>query len=317
VAAFLLAGAAAAQEAPREFHVRHLGFSVAVPAGWTAGQGGTGMTARDAAGNGFVVTREPFLHDPETFATAWVTQLRDAKLDTKVERTKAAGREAWRASWTAGDRQIEVWRIHVPDGEMLYNFSFSGATGLDMKTLVEPTLKSFKCAPTKAEMKFQRATETVSTRVQIRLPEGYEKDSEGRSGFREYAKALPGYDPPHAAGRIRLLGLPVGIFDLPTGGTVNTNDPEATLEVFWAEAQGDFASCGKRPRPRDATFDGIKGTTIEVPVVGKDGFPRRWMAFCGKYKQDVALVIVIVDDREARLHKDYLKQVCSNLEVAK
>jgi hypothetical protein len=318
-ALLLLAAVAAAQEAAREFQVRPLGFSVAVPAGWTAGQGATGMTARDAAGNGFVVTREPFLHDPETFATAWVTLLRDAKLDAKVERTKAAGRDAWRAAWTAGDRQIEVWRVHVCDGEMLYNFSFSGAAGFDMKTIVEPTLKSFKCVPSKAEMKFQRTTETVSTRIQIRLPEDYAKDtaSEGRSRFREFTKGLPGYDPPRHAGRIRLLGLPVGIFDLPGGGSVNTGDAEATLEVFWAEAQGDFASCGKKSRPKDATFDGIKGTMMEVPVLGKDGLPLRWMAFCGKFKQDAALVVVIVDDREARLHKDYLKQVCSHLEVAK
>ena len=41
------------------------------------------------------------------------------------------------------------------------------------------------------------------------------------------------------------------------------------------------------------------------------------MGFVGKYKQDVVGVVVLVDEREARLYKDYLKQVCSNIEIAK
>src|SRR5262245_20307780 len=110
-----MAAVAAAQEPPREFQVRPLGFTVAVPAGWAGEQGASGLVARDANQNGFIVTREPFLHDPETFATTWVGQLRGAKLDTTVERTKANGRDAWRAAWTAGDRRIEVWRVHAPE----------------------------------------------------------------------------------------------------------------------------------------------------------------------------------------------------------
>ena len=56
---------------------------------------------------------------------------------------------------------------------------------------------------------------------------------------------------------------------------------------------------------------------MEASVVAKSGLPQRWMGFVGRYKQDVVAVVVIVDEREARLHKDYLKQVCSNLVIAK
>jgi hypothetical protein len=324
-AAFLLwAAVAAAQEAPREFQVRPLGFSVAVPAGWTAGQGPTGMAARDAAGNGFVITREPFLHDPETFATAWVTQLRDAKLDASVERTKAHGRDAWRASWTAGERQIEVWRVHVPEYEMLYNFSFSGAAGSDMKALVDPTLKSFKCPPPKTDLKFQKNAESVSTRIGIRLPEGYEKQDLGEGlqlggGIMGgYVKTLKGYDPPHIAGRIRFHGMPADAA-MPTSDRqwIPCNDVEKVLDAVWREDEKEFGQVEKKPKAKDATFSGIKGSAMEASVVAKSGRPQRWMGFVGRYKQDVVAVVVIVDEREARLHKDYLKQVCSNLEVAK
>lgn len=315
----LLVGTAAGEDAPREFQVRPLGFSVAVPAGWTGDQGAAGLVARDAAQNGFMVTREPLLHDADAFAAAWQAQLAAARIAATVERTKACGREAWRAAWAVGDRQIEVWRVYFPDCEMLYNISFSGAKGFDLKAVVDPTLKSFKCTAPKAELKFQKAAESIANRIGIRLPEGYEKDEslERAVGFREYVKLLKGYEPPHVAGRIKLLGLPVGRFQLPNGKMVNTGEPEETVAVFWEDAQADFEPVAKKPRPREATFEGIKGVTWEIPAVGKDGRPRRWMAFCGKLKQDVTLVIVILDEREVRLHKDYLKQLCSNLEVAK
>jgi hypothetical protein len=85
--AALLLGSAAADEGPREFQVRPLGFNVVVPAGWTGEQGKTGLVALDANRNGFVVTREPFLHDPETFAAAWRMQLSGEKIDAIVEKT--------------------------------------------------------------------------------------------------------------------------------------------------------------------------------------------------------------------------------------
>ena len=324
VALLLLAAAVAAQDPPREFQVRPLGFAVAVPAGWTAEQGPTGMAACDAAGNGFVVTREPFLHDPETFATAWVAKLRDAKIDTKVERTKASSRDAWRATWTAGDRQIEVWRVHVPEYEMLYNFSFSGAAGFDLKALVDATLKSFKCPPPKTDLKFQKNAESVSTRIGIRLPEGYEKQdlAEGvRLGggiMGGFVKTLRGYDPPHVAGRIRFHGMPADAA-MPTSDRqwIPCSDVEKVLDAVWREDEKEFGQVAKKPKARDAAFGGVKGSAMEASVVAKSGLPQRWMGFVGRYKQDVVAVVVIVDEREARLHKDYLKQVCSNLVIAK
>jgi hypothetical protein len=320
----LLLVAAAADEGPKEYQVRPLGFTVAVPAGWSGEQGATGLAAQDAARNGFVVTREPFLHDADTFAAAWQAQLGAAKIDAKVERTKAAGRDAWRASWTAGDRQIDVWRVHAPECEMLYNLSFSGAPGFDLKSLSDATLKSFKCTAPKAELKFQQTPESVTTRISIRLPEGYRKDEvpeeiELGGGIKGgYVKHLPGYDPPHVAGRIRFQGLDASrTYRFPDGQEILGSDTDKLLEWLWSDDQGQFAKVEKKPRSRDATYSGVKGCWMDVPVVGKDGLPLRWMGFVGKHKLDTVAVIVLVDDREGRLHKDYLKQVCSNLVIAK
>lgn len=323
-AVLLCAAFAAAQEGPREFQVRPLGFSVAVPVEWTAEQGTTGMVARDPKDNGFLVTREPFLHDEDTFAAAWRAQLSAAKVDALVERTKAGGREAWHAAWTAGDRRIEVWRVYVPESEMLYNFSFSAAAGFDLKPLADATLKSFKCAPAKAELKFQPNAESVSPRIGIRLPEGYEKEPPamgpelGGGIMGGFVKTLKGYDPPHVAGRIRFRGLEAGVtYGLPNGRELLSSDTEKVIDYVWQEDQPEFAPATRKPKTKDMTCSGFKGSMMDGPVVGKDGLPRRWMAFVGKYKQDVVEIIILVDAREARLHKDLLKQVCSNLVIAK
>jgi hypothetical protein len=316
--------AAAQEEAAREYVVRPLDFSVAVPAGWKAEQGPTGMVASDAQQNGFIVSREPFLHDPETFAEAWRAQLAAGKIDAKVERAKAGGRDAWRAVWTADKRQIEVWRIHVPDLEMLYNVSFSGAAGFDLATVAEATLKSLKWAPPKAELKFQQKSESVTTRIQIRLPEGYEKEMDlegfslggGISGG--FVKKLPGYEPPRVAGRIRFRGREAGVtYITEDGREIPGGNTEKVLEEAWRGDEGEFARVLKKPKAKDTTLAGMKGCAMEATIIGKDGLPRRWLGFCGKYKQDVVELILFVDDREARLHKDLLKQVCSNFIVEK
>jgi hypothetical protein len=252
-----------------------------------------------------------------------VTKLRDAKLDASVERTKANGRDAWRAAWTAGDRRIEVWRVHAPECEMLYNFSFSSVAGFDVKPLVDATLKSFKCTAVKAELKFQTAAESVTTRIGLRMPEGYEK--EPREAFQlgggisgGFVRTLPGYDPPHVAGRIRILGgdAQASVPD-PEGNRVQASNTENFVDFLWRRDEGEFGLVAKKPKPKDATYNGIKGSMMEATVVGKNGLPQQWMAFAGKLKQDVVSVVVLVDERETRLHKDYLKQLCSNFVVAK
>jgi hypothetical protein len=319
----VLLGAVAAAEDPREYEVRPFHFTVQIPAGWTAEQGPMGMVARDAKGNGFVVSREPFLHDPDTFAAAWRAQLGAAKLDAKVERTKVSRRVAWSASWTAGERRIEVWRLHVEDLEMLYNFSFSVAAGFELKPLVDATLKSFDCEAPKAELKFQQQTESITTRIQIRLPEGYEKDEPRPEDFAlggglrgGFVRTLPGYQPPHVAGRIRFRGYDANVtYITEDRREIPGTAVDKLLDATWRTDEPEFASVVKKPRGRDTTLSGIRGSTIEVAVIGKDGLPKRWLGFCGKHKQDVVEVVLVVDERETRLHKDILKQVCSNLVV--
>jgi len=322
VAVLLLARTAAAEDPPREFQVRQLGFSVNVPAAWKGEQAPNGLVAQDGQRNGFIVTREPFLHDPETFAAAWRVQLSAAKIDAIVEKTKAGSRDAWFATWTVGDRQIDVWRVYAPENEMLYNFSFSGAKNFDMKSIEDATLKSFKCTAGKPELKFQQKGEAVSTRISLRLPEGFEK--EAIQGFRlgggisgGFVKTLPGYDPPHIAGRIRIEQHDAGGTYMTQTGTISGGDTEKWLERAWDDDQGEFGQVAKKPRAKSVSYSGIKGDWMESTVIAKSGLPQRWMGFVGKYKQDVITLVILVDEREARLHKDYLKQVCSNFEIAK
>jgi len=317
LATLLLSGALAAGQGDgsRDYQVRPLDFKVTLPGGWTAEQGPTGMVAHDAAQNGVIVSREPFFHDDDTFADVWQAELAAAGKDAKVERKRISSRYFWRAQWTAGDRTIEVWRLHEPDTEMLYNFAFSAAKDYDLKSVADDILKSFKCTAEKPKLKFQPDTQAATTTIQVRLPEGYYKSQRlggislggGLSG--SFVKTLPGYDPPHIAGELRFRGLPAAALSY-MGGNV-----EKLLESSWSEDQEKFASVLKKPRSRSATYSGVKGSTLEVQVMGKDGKPRRWLGFCGKHKQDVVELILVVDEREVRLHDDLLKDICSEFEV--
>jgi len=318
-ALLLVLAAAAAQEAPRELAVRPIECTLTLPAGWTGDQGATGVAARDPDQNGFVVTREPFLHDAETFAAAWQGQLANAKISATVERTKATGRDAWRAAWTAGARGIEVWRVYVPECEMLYNLSFSGGQGFDLRAVIDATLKSFKCTAAKPELKFQQNTEGISNRISLRLPAGYAKEEtgEGTTLGGGFVRTLGGYDPPHVAGRIRFAQHESAVTYGTPAGRINGGDTGRWLEFAWQADERELGVPTKKPSPRAATFCGIKGDAMEACVVAKSGLPQRWMGFVGKHKQDVVTVVIVVDEREARLHKDYLKQVCSNFVIAK
>ena len=49
----------------------------------------------------------------------------------------------------------------------------------------------------------------------------------------------------------------------------------------------------------------------------KDGKPKMFGVFAGKFPRSVVLIALVVDAREARMYGDYLKLVCSQIKFAK
>jgi hypothetical protein len=310
---------------PRDpYRVRPLEFEVAVPEGWTADQDHTGMVARDRDRNGFQVSREPMLQDPRSFADAWAVQLVAGGKPAKVEAKKAGRYQAWRAAWrsdAAGGRAIEVWRVHVPEIEMLYSISFSAAPPFPLEPLVEAVLKSFRCVAEKAALRFQPTGETVTNRISIRLPEGYAKEPPRMGGLggglsAGYVKTLGGYPQPHEAGRVQLRQVdPRFAYQTPDGGSVAGTDAAGLLRVAWGEAAGELGEVVKKPKAKAARYAGLKGDALEAEVLTKEGLPKVWYGFCGKHRQDMVLITILVDQRETRLHKDLFRDMLGQLEV--
>ncbi|MHC4956952.1 MAG: hypothetical protein ACYTGN_01155, partial [Planctomycetota bacterium] len=220
----LLAATAQAEWTLQPYKCRPLEFEIGVPGDWNSQQDHTGMVSstRDA---GFMVSREPFLHDEKTFPDVWAKALDAAKIATKVETAKVGRYAAWHASWKAAGRDIVVWRVYVPVNEMVYNFSFSAQPGVDLAGLAEAVLKAFKCTSTGPTLKFERKAESVATRVGIKPPVGYVKQEGGvrlggglSGGF---TKTLPGYAKPHQAGLLAFRAFDARItYALPDGGSV-------------------------------------------------------------------------------------------------
>jgi len=319
--ALLLAGAVAAGQdltfPKSRTKVRALAFEVSVPEGWTVEQDHTGLVAHDGKRNGFQVSREPMLFDEDEFGERWQADLAKAGKDVEVGKERVRREKAWRARWKAGDRTIDVWRLYRPSIEMLYNVSFSVGKGVELEPIVEGVLDSFRCTAEEPELKFQRTAVTITNRITLRLPEGYVKAGGRRGGLGGglsggFVKVLPGYDPPHVAGQIRFRQFNPRV----TYGRVPGTDTDGLVEAYWEEVvKGDLGEVTKRPRRRSARFRGLKGDSLEVHVRTKEGLPKIWFGFCGKHSQEVALIAILVDAREERLHKDLFRDILNELEV--
>ena len=301
------------QEAPvlqeKPYACRPLEFELKIPEGWQAEQDRTGIVVRDAR-MGFLVSREPFLHDESSFAAAWGRRLGDAGLDTRVVEGKAGSYVVYHAAWASdaeNGRSIQAWRVYVPDIEMIYNFSFSAPKGTELRPLVEPVLKSFRCTAPKPKLELTATPEPIGPRVTIRLPKGYTRVPQGiRLGGGAqigWVKKIDGYEEPHVAGTIGVRGA----------------DPRINLKSLvdgaWAQAQAEFGKIVKKPRTRSARYGILKGHGATASAVSKKGIPKRFFAFAGKVKQAVLVITFVVDEREVRLHKDLFKRVCESLEL--
>jgi hypothetical protein len=325
---FAPASAADVTFAKEPCRVDALEFEIATPEGWERLQDHRNLVVRAPDQTGFIVSREPFLHDAKQFASAWESQLHAAGRKVKVTPTKVGRLEAWRANWTAGandERNIEVWRLRVPGAEMLYNFAFSGARGTEFKELVDPLFKSFKVHATKPVLGFQQQRVSLGPRFSIQLPQGYAKVQQVLGlgeialyyGKNHWVTYLHGYKEPHLAGRISVRTLtadrPIG---MGRGRVIQTTNARDLSEAWWEEVERpQLAEVVGRPKKRGARFAGAKGASVEASALTKEGLPKRVFVYVGRMKLNVVILSIVVDQREALRHKNLFKQICSKLKA--
>lgn len=304
----------------KPYKVHALEFQVSVPIQWQVHREPTGFVARDRSRLGFQVTREPMLADPDTFEGTWQGQLAKGGVKAEVKKKRAGRYTAWRAAWTAdGDRQIEVWRIHAPENEMLYNVAFSAAKDVDLEPLTEGVLRSFRCLAPKARIRFQPTATGVGTRLFITLPVGYVEAPRGiRLGGGDqvaYLKGLPGYTPAHESGRIGMRVFPAGGVRLPDGSIIQGNNLKDVTAYVFKDVSGTLGEVTSRPRQKAARAGKIKGLGLTAAALTKEGLPKSVHVFAGKLKRSVLVITIVVDQRETRLHRDFFKQVCAKVEA--
>jgi hypothetical protein len=66
-----------------------------------------------------------------------------------------------------------------------------------------------------------------------------------------------------------------------------------------------------RPKMPSARYARAKGAGVEAKGLSKKGLPKRVFASVGRVKQDVLVLSIVVDEREARRHENLFKQICS------
>lgn len=301
----------------KPYNVRPLEFTVRLPDGWQAQQDRTGMVAqvaRDPKGMGFLISREPMLHDPKEFGDQWQATLQAAGTDTKVKKSRAGRYSGWRARWetdAADGRVIEVHRIHVDDIEMLYNFSFTAPKGEehedDFERLVDGLLRSFEFTGEKPELEFNRTAEPIGNRSSITLPKGYAKpDPKGGFPVRGYLwlKMLEGYTPPHEAGRIELGQLRQDLQE------------DDAAEVIVTADESKLGKPKRRPRGRKMRYNNTKGYQLTAEFVTQEGVPKLYFLFVFRPQRSPPVYLkMLVDEREERLYKDLFKEFCKRMNL--
>jgi hypothetical protein len=289
-----------------------LEFQVSIPNGWEASHSTTAMAARGSS-MGFRITREPFLHDPKGFARKWEERLADAGVKAKVKPARAGRYKGYSASWrpaASPGPSLHVYRLHVPDTEMLYNVAFSVPTEADPKPLVQGVLRTFRCTAAKPKPDLGQTAGFARLRLHLKLPNGYEKverppprsrEEAARAPFAVYRKVLPGYKPEHEAARLEIYGW--------FGGAV-----EEHVGKVVGQAQSVLVGSPTSPRIRGMKYGDHKGSLVRFDGE-RDGVPKHYYAFGLKTRVGLRVVVtLLVDDREIRLHKNVFKDICRNIQ---
>ncbi len=286
---------------------------VRVPNGWKVAQDRTGLSA-EGNGMGFVITREPLLEDEKTFGASWQAVLAKANNTVEVKKVRAGRYKAFFASWPASGRTIAIYRIHVPDQEYLYNVSFSAPTdAAEREALVAGVLKSFKCTSKKAKLALQKIRTAIGNAGQFQLPEGFaEKPSRWRG--KTYVKTRPGYAKPQQVGVIYTGSFRVGL-GLPGGGTTSKGED---LNRFIIGQLGQAGmKFGDKFKTKSATYGGFKGALTTGRATGTEGETYHVYLWSGKGKRQTASIVLVLHERELRVHKKYFTTVAKTFKAKK
>ncbi len=311
----------------KAYVVKAIECAVLIPNRWQATQDRTGMVAqvaRNPGGAGFRITRQPLLAFPEDFAEEWKTQLTAAGKIVKVSSVRAGKYKGWKATWTSktgGGRDIEVWRVHVPSVEMVYNISFSlPKNDPTAKLLLKGVARSFRCTVDgSAKMEFQGTASDGAKHVDIFLPKGFEKAPFVRQGMSAYGakfyeKAAPGFSPRRISSKIGIWNSGSYPVRFQEGGEAGS--PKDLVPVIWDKQKFELSEF-ERPRVKVSRVGTHKGALLTTSGKTKDGFAKEVFVFAGKDGQKSMVLIVIADAREVRLYRNYFKQICSKLKFRK
>ncbi|MHC4939911.1 MAG: hypothetical protein ACYTHK_13155 [Planctomycetota bacterium] len=290
-------------------------FEVRIPQGWKVAMDKTGISAQ-GDGAGFVITREPFLGSEDSFAEDWRVVLVNAGLKTRVEKARAGRYRAYHARWEKGGRVIDVYRLFVPDLQMLYNISFSTPKGAATDELFKGVFKSFKVTEKAKKLELTSTNISVGKAGTLRIPKGCEEQSR-QYGPKSYVRMMKGYEKPKTAVTIRVTSVRSGISYRTQDDSGSTSDPEFLNRVQAAGLGFKDPNWIKKPKSKAASYGGLKGLALTGQIRGADGDVYEACLWSGKGKRESPTILIIVHERETKLYKNYIKTILKSFKAAK
>jgi len=307
-----------------------LQFQIGTPEKWTSEHDLLRMVSK-GDGMGFRVTREPFLYGEKTLAKQWGAALKTAGFDAKVKTARAGKYPAYRAEYSyegdaAGARPIVIYRIRVPENEVLYNVAFSLKPGVEPQPYIDTVLAGFAYTGPKSEAKWQVQPVAIGRAASFKMPAGYVKQEPKRRGglgggqgvVALYKKMMEGYAPEREAGRITIFAFNErAAYEIP-GDRVSGADLDKLVESRWDLVKADIAKPLGRPRSKNGRAGDFKGRTLKAMGETKEGFVRVMEAFGTKIRGGFTVVICLYcDERELKLHKKLWKDMMKSLKAPK
>jgi len=316
----LLAAVAAAQSAPTfgdPYSSPALALKIGAPREWSPVFEG-GALVLSQGGIGFRVSREPFLFDPKTFAAEWEARLGEAGIGAKVQSVKAGKYEAYRVAYETGEpkRCLEIWRLRVPEVEMLYNLTFSTPAGYDAKPLVEGVLKGFQCTASPPKLEFEEEPVRLGNLAEFRLPKGLAKAEGSVPPPLEiaYAAKLAGYGEPRESFVLRIYAFDQRInpYRVPGWREFSGSDLDAVVDAVWADLAKPLKRTDK-PKGGAGRTGPFKGASLSGGGTAADGTEKALHVAAAKVREKILVWAFRADAREARLCRNLFKEICDTI----
>lgn len=280
------------------------------------------------------ITRELLFTDWKTYTQKWKSGITARANQPRFKNTRVGPYKATYAIWPATEgpsKRIESHAVLASDVEMVFCITVRAPGEAEHARVVREILSSFSILAKPAALGLQAESTPVREAGTIRLPDGFKKVKRSprplgtRGGYSlstYHAKMISAAElssrtgPPKLIGSVMLTSIKAEQRLFTGGDTGNPEDTNEFMVVYLAVGEGKFIG---KPRRQGKTFGGLKGSLFTARYRDSSGELQCVGLWSGKSKgvSRCPVVLMIIHEREFKLHKKYFSTVLKSFKPVK